>query len=362
MIKILLTSDIHLGHRNDDFYVSEDARMKTFKRITSLAKEHDLLLIGGDLFDYPNIGKELIDFVAEEFQNIRDNDVEIVYTLGENELYEDGSIPNFLLNLNTNHLFSRIEHSPYCFSKKNQQVFIYGSPSRKIDFSQIRRKAEGGFHIGLFHVNFVLNDECIDSNISTLHRRDIKSLDLDFYALGHYHHFKVFKSMGRIIAAYPGSPEATSFGEKGDRSVLSIIVDDNEISQIKMFTVNSTIVNETFIDCCKPDAHNTLCEVLENNKSFQTIIKIILFGKRDFNIDSQIIEGYEREYLKILVEDNSYPSIDLLIKEFENENSLRGEFFSILKERIAQKEMPPDIDLMNLSEILHHTLREETLV
>jgi len=47
--------------------------------------------------------------------------------------------------------------------------------------------------------------------------------------------------------------------------------------------------------------------------------------------------------------DRSIPTIDALIEEFQYENTLRGEFFKLLKERIDGGGMPHDIDMKDLA-------------
>ncbi len=358
MIKILFASDFHLGFKDTKLPIPEDFRLATFKRVSFLAKSHDILLIAGDLFDNANIDGEIIDIVKSEFRKIQDNGVKIICTTGENELNEHGDPLSFISNLNVTHLFLDSEgFNPYSFTKDNQKIFIYGlSAFNKADITRIKRINEDGFHIGLFHADFQFRGDSKDRSVRRLRKKDIKSLDLDFYALGHHHQFRLFKSLGRIIGAYPGSPEATSFNESGDRYVLSMVIKENEIYQIKRLTVNSAMLKETVIDCTELSDSNTILEELNNNASSQAIHKMILKGKRDFMLDYHAIDGFNKDYYKLYFEDQSIPSIDVLIDEFNKEETLRGEFFSILKER-KKIGVPVEIDMMRLSDILNQIIK-----
>ncbi len=357
MIKILLAADFHLGIEEDVSQIPVNLRIATFKRILFLASSHDICLIAGDFFDNFNIDGKIIDIVASEFNKIQKNGVKIIYTLGEKELNENWEAPSFLSRLNVTHHFSSLEDShPYSFSKDGQKIFVYGLPaSNKADVSKINKVDEDGFHIGLFHADFQFQKGNEDSVVTRLKRDDIKSLNLDFYALGHHHQFKLFKSLGRIIGAYPGSPEATSYSESGDRYVLSLVIKDNEIYQIKRLTVNSARLKETVIDCTELTDSNTILEEVINNASAQAIHKIVLKGRRNFLLDSRAIDKFSKVYLKLNIEDLSMPTIDVLINKYRNEDSLRGEFFGVLDEKIKNG-MLKDIDISELSDILNQII------
>lgn len=354
MVKILLTSDLHLGIRSDTLPLPEHVRINTLGKISSLAKEHDLLLIAGDLFDGRNISRETIEILADEFKDIRAHDVEIIYTPGDAELNENGQIPPYINNLNITHIFTNLNYAiPYDFLKDSDRVYIYGSPIKsEFETSKIKRVSEGGFHIGLFHANFSLEEDNSNTGVSLLRKNDIKALKLDFYAFGHQHQFKLIKYLNRLIGAYPGSPEATSPSETGDRFVLSLTLKGNEIHQIKRLNVNSSRVKQVKVNCNDFNNIRHITDQLKKNNNDE-IVLLTLTGERNFILDLNELYRYRYNCLDMIVDDQSIPQITLLIEEFIRENSLRGEFFSILKEKIESGEVPPGIDLKNLSYIMN---------
>ncbi len=356
MVKILLTSDLHLGADTENSPVPESFRLKTFRKLSYLAKSHDLFIIAGDLFHSEGINDTIIETVAGEFKSLRESGVEIIYALGEHELGVNDL--SFLTGLNISKIFSDSDDIlPYRFSRDDQEIYIYGLPAYgRHSISEIKRNSGRGFHIGLFHTDFYLNGESKTSKIRTLNKEDIASLDLDFYALGHNHQFKLYKLSGRYIGAYPGSPEAASFNENGDRYCLSIIIRDNEIIQIKRLTVNSAKLETIVFDCSFINDSSIIIQTLKEKMSSDKIIKIILTGKRNFRLDQDEIEKLEKDYLDIRIEDKSFLTIDLFTGEFAGEKTLRGEFFNILNERINNNEMPAEIDVNTLSEILNKVI------
>jgi hypothetical protein len=93
-------------------------------------------------------------------------------------------------------------------------------------------------------------------------------------------------------------------------------------------------------------------ELLEVNKSKKVIQRLIITGERKFVLHKNDLEKYNNEFFKLDIIDESMPTIDALIEEFQYENTLRGEFFKILKEQIDQNNVPHDIDIKDLAKSL----------
>ncbi|MBP7734552.1 MAG: metallophosphoesterase [Spirochaetes bacterium] len=359
-IKILFMSDIHLGIRNNEIHIPDYARVNTFKRIAAIARGHDLFLIGGDLIDGGTVGNDTIDLIKNEFRGLRSAGTEIVYTPGRGELNNKDTVMPFVLDFNASCLFSSTTApAPYLYMKNGQKVYVYGlSGTMGYDISKIKKISDEGFHIGLFHVDFDFDNEKNDFLVYRLQKNDIKALGLDFYAFGFCHSFKMFKIMDRIIGVCPGTPEATSFDEMGDRYVISIVIKENRLYQIKRLTVNSMKLYRNLVACSDLLTMGPIKELLENNKSKKTIQQIIMTGKRDFVLRQYELQKYKNEFFKLDLVDKSEPTIDSLIEEYQYENSLRGEFYKIIKEQIDQGGLPHDIDKSDLAASLNKITRD----
>lgn len=353
-------SDIHMGIRNNDFHIPDYSRANTFKRIAAIARGHDLFLIGGDLIDNKSIGNETIDLIKNEFRALRSAGTEILYTPGTGEIGDRDSIAPFVLDFNASCLFtSNMTMTPYLYMKNGQKVYIYGmSSSLGCDISKIKKISNEGFHLGLFHVDIDFDSEKNDTVMFRLQKNDLKNLGLDFYAFGFCHSFKMFKIMDRIIGVCPGSPESTSFDETGDRYVISIVIKENKLYQIKRLTVNSMRLFRDSINCSGLITMGPIKELLENNKSKKAIQQILLTGERDFVLRQYELQKYKNEFFKLEIVDTSVPTIDSLIEEYQYENSLRGEFFKIIKEQIDQNSIPHDIDKVDLAASINKITRD----
>ncbi|MBN2038966.1 MAG: metallophosphoesterase [Spirochaetes bacterium] len=334
MIKILLTSDLHLGLGlgGEKSPVPYSSRLKTLKKLVYLAKSHDLFLIAGDFFHRTGLNQETLDIVRKEFEDLRKSGVEIVITSGEQEIDKQGESP-VLNDLNASKVFFDSERLiPYKYSKENQDIFVYGLPSNsKLNISDIKKISGNGFHIGLFHADFNISRDEKDSEIIRIGKKDIISSSLDFYALGHHHQFQLFKSNDHYIGAYPGSPESVTLDEKGERYALSITVKDDEIFQIKRLTVNTSFIEHLAFDCTDSDKEALTSVIKDADPGQNKVLKIILTGTRNFRFN--IKEITEKKLQSIYFEDESIPGIYLLIDEFSRDETIRGEFFKILKEK-----------------------------
>ncbi|HOD15432.1 MAG TPA: metallophosphoesterase [Spirochaetota bacterium] len=350
-IKILFMSDIHLGMRNSEIHIPDYSRVNTFKRIAAIAREHDIFLIGGDLIDGGLVGSEILELVKSEFRALRNAKTEIIYTPGTGELDAGGSAHPFMPDFNASCIFSSVTNStPYLYMKNGQKLYVYGVPATSgYDISKIRKISDEGYHIGLFHVDFDFDGDPSDVPVYRIQKNEIRALGLDFYAFGFNHNFRMFKILDRIIGVCAGSPESTSFDETGDRYVISIIVRENRLYQIKRLTVNSMKLYEDRIDCAGLVTMGPLKELLENNKSKKSIQRLVLEGPRDFVLRLDDLQKYRNEFFRMDIIDRSIPTIDALIEEFQYENTLRGEFFKLLKERIDGGGMPHEIDMKDLA-------------
>ena len=355
MIKILLTSDIHLGMDDTKAPVPGMIRAGTFRKIAALAREHDVLLIAGDLFSEGEVDAEIAELVSEEFSRIRNKGTEIVLTPGDCEMNREGGADPLLNLLNVSRVFDEVSDSePFIVTREGQSVYIYGVPPVNSSALQgITRQSDEGFHIGLFHGDINLNGEMEHDGSLVITKHDLKRMNLDFYALGHHHNYKLYKNLGVVIGAYPGSPEAVSFGETGERYVLSMIVGGDRIQQIKRLTVNSKIVEMLEIDCTMLNGSQEIIKQLEECSSRRKILKLRLTGVRNFSCKADDLAAAGDGFDTLIFSDESLPTIEVLINNYKNENTLKGDFFSILEDRYSSNTIPVDIDLERLNRVLN---------
>lgn len=354
MIKIILTSNIHLNLQGSRVTTPEIVRINAFKKIVQLARNHDLLLIAGDLYNPLEIDNDAVTLISEEFEKLRKSNVEIVLTPGALEMKNGDNLSSHMNKLNINHIFSCSDYStPYVFSRNGQKAYIYGMPAcEDINVAGIKRISSDHFHIGLFYAYFNPMDEFKESNVHSIYKKDLHDLGHDFYAMGQSNQIKLFKFKGKLLGAYPGSPEYLNIDEKGVRYVLSLQVNNNEIQKVDRLRVNSARINEINIDC----SHCKDCQEVEKKIKAgivsSDIVVVNLLGRRNFIIDYSVLEDCAKQCLDIKIFDNSIPDINMLIRKYGENNTLRGEFFSLLKEKMEKNAIPPDVEIDDLAYII----------
>ena len=328
-IKIILISDLHLGIENVNPIISGEERLKTFNKIISIANDHDILLIAGDLINDENIDSKYFDILNENFLSLINNGKEIFYTAGYGELTSQGAINPSILKLNTTFTFSDDKGTMIKSSKGN--IFIYGLCNKDSSNEwDIVRSEKGGFHIGLFYADFNPQGSASSDKLSI----NIKKMNLDFYALGKNHTFKMFKFYNKIIAAYSGSSESCSIDESGDRFAISMEVEKNELRSIKRIAVNSGKILSDEIDCSYIFNQTDLLEKIKSNYPADSIINITIAGDRDFMIENNFITELSKFFRGVKITDISIPSLKVMIEENIDNDSLKGLFFQILNEKV----------------------------
>ena len=357
-IKILFAADFHLGFKSDEIPVPDYCRLNTFRRVGSIARYHDVLLIGGVLIDELSAGGAEFDIVREEFRSIRHAGTEICYAPARAEA-EREDMRSFLADCNATRVFSSTgNQAPYQYVKNGQMLYVYGmNASPGADIFAVQKISEDGFHIGLFNVGVGIENGSVKDLAAIIQKDARRSFGLDFYAIGGCHSFKMIRAMDRIIGVCPGTPEAISFSECGDRYIISIVVADNRITQIKRLTINSVRLHKDEIDCSRLVTMGPIKEILENNQSKKAVQRLVLKGERDFVLRLHDLQKYKNDFFHLDIIDESVPTIDALIEEFQYENTLRGEFYKMLKERMKESGALQDVDLRDLSATLARITR-----
>jgi len=352
-IKLLLTSDLHLGIDKPGSINIRNERIETFRKIMAMGLQHDILLIAGDLIDRNLTEDDFFDIAAPEFENLKNNKVEIFYTPGPEELSGNPGIIDYISALENCHYFSDESPAAYMKSAKGP-LFIYGVQAEsRHAFTSITRNSSNGFHIGLFYSDFnpriqgIFNDNCIDKNI-------IKQMNLDFYALGRSHAFKMFKSLNRIIGACPGSPEPCSIEESGDRFVISMEVENNTIRNIKRIPVNTSLIASASIDCTAIKDEMELLETIKSKKTDSGFLNIVLNGTLSFHITGKISDELKGFCRGMQIINRTAPSLDMQISSFSGENSVKGEIYRTIAAKINNMDMPGELNTHALARVLQH--------
>lgn len=221
-VKVLHMADMHLewpfaglgvdSHRGR---MRREELKEVFASIVDLAlrEQVQLFLIAGDLFEHAHLTRSTVRFLEQQFRRLVG--IRVFISPGNH----DPLLPN----------------SYYRTYPWPENVHIFGTEPGRVDLDQLGVSVYGwGFgawEVTSWQLGGLKMADSKRLNIVLVHGgderyhpfrpSDLTALGADYVALGHIHKpGVVWEEDGRLIAQYPGSPEALSFGEPGTHGVV----------------------------------------------------------------------------------------------------------------------------------------------
>ena len=228
MAKFLHTADWHLGIKyaklGPNAKKAREARIKTVENLMKIAKENDVdfIIIAGDLFDNNDVDRGLIGVVLSIIRQVTPIPV---YILPGN--HDPLTRDSPYLDLSWKSLSNvTIFESKEPLKIPNLNITLYPCPitqkQTSSDLTDWIKVTSEDISIGIAHGNLQIEGFIKNTNFPIDPERAEKS-GLDYLALGEWHSlFKHRSKDGIIRTVYPGTPEATKFGE--DKSGKAVIV------------------------------------------------------------------------------------------------------------------------------------------
>ncbi len=336
-LKIIHCADVHFDSAMTGLAplskvnIRREEMKRTFARITDMAKNADMLIIAGDLFDGMNVSSGTLNFLKDEFAKISGTDIYIAAG-NHDPLGADSVYMTFDFGENV-HIFStELE----CIEKDGYD--IYGASFKTANderelLSGVRVKSDDKINIGVLHGNIGGCD------YNPMKVTDIEKSGLDYLALGHIHKATEFKKAGATHYAYCGCPEGRGNDETGEKGVYAIEI------------IEGGVVNAEFVPLCQRmyfdeevDVEGALSyeEILgkinEKYAGDRHIYRFTLTGRSNIFIDTEVIKESISAF-SVVVRDKTTTALDL--KKLSREFSLKGLFahFALMeKEEISEEE------------------------
>jgi len=389
-MKILHTSDWHLGHR-----FLEQSQLEEQKLFLDWLSQYiidnkiDILLVAGDIFDTGMPSTQSLRLYYDFLINIRNTNCKhVVITAGNHDSPGNINAPKELLNALsiyvTGKITDNVEDEIFKLTIDNQDIIIAAVPflrdqdiRRAVageDFEQIEMRYKTALinHynkvadycnsikqnnipvIGMGHL-FVTGGKTSDSeqfiyvgNLGDIGADDFSNV-FDYLALGHLH--RPQKVAGKEHIRYSGSPVILSFSEINyDKKVVEIEINNNNISQIREITVPKFRniyslegnVNEIIVK---------LKDISQNHKHQLTPwVEAVINNKTELSVDADKIqktaEQLDVEVLKVVFKtDKEKKGIENLIYDKKEIKDLTPEEVFMIK---CKEE---DFDIENNPEI-----------
>ena len=337
-MKFVHIADIHFDTPfttlSDKGNLGEKRRLeqrKTFKKVIDYIKENNIeyLFISGDLYEQQYIRQSTIEYINNLFKEIEDT--KIFISPGNHDPYLKNSYYyNYNWNKNVYIFNSKIEK----IELEEADIYGFGFDDfycSKMNLEEIQ--IENPEKINIFVVHGTLDASSTEiKDYNPISSAELKKIGFDYIALGHIHKNN-FSQNGKII--YPGSAISLGFDELGKHGMITgeIRKDKNEL---KFIELDGTEFVEEQLKCTEINSIEELVEKINKIKIEENkLYKIILTGKRNFEINIYDLYKYELNEKIIKIKDQTKPNYD--VEKISKENTLKGLFVKEIMEEIKNK-------------------------
>ena len=323
-MKILHTSDVHidspLTSRLPQSKVRERRKelLSRFVKLVENAIYHGAkaVIIAGDLFDSQRASKKAIDTVLNTIEDSAN--ITFFYLIGNHEgdvLRNCGrALPGNLKIFGEEWTYFNIDDVTFA-GRSNISQNMFDSLSLSGDRKNI----------------VVLHGELRDRSSSPdiIGLKDAQGKNIDYLALGHYHHYSSEAIDDRGAAVYCGTPEGRGFDETGDKGYVLISTDGTRVlhSFCSMAKRRLYIVPLELDGIVRTTEIGDRAERVLSGIQRDDIVRLELTGRYFPNLfkdTDSLVRTFERRFYYFEVKDSSRIAINP--DDFKNDMSLKGEF------------------------------------
>lgn len=291
----------------------------------------ELLLIAGDLYEHNHVRKTTIEYINNLFMSIPNT--KILIAPGNHDPYIKNS---FYYTYPWNENVKIFGGKPEKYSYKNCNIYGFGFTDFYLERSSIEEiKIDEKEKINILLTHGSLNaSDVLEKQYNPLSEKQLEQTEFDYVALGHIH--KPYISEGehpKIV--YPGSMISLGFDEPGEHGMIVGEIEKEKIST-QFIPLDKKEFKETEIDSTEINSKEGLVEKINELKIDENeFIKIILTGKRNFEINLNVI--YKLIYNKniIKIKNNTKANYDL--ETLAKENTLKGIYVKNIMEKIKKE-------------------------
>ena len=352
MPKILHCADVHFDspltsnlspHRAAE---RVDELRETFSKIIEYAKNADILLIAGDLFNSAFVSRETITFLVNKFAQIPDTAV-------------------FIAAGNHDFLTPSSYYKTVDFGKN---VYIFGEKFEKVELPTLKTAVFGVSQSQAHHAETLVRELKVNkdfTNIMLLHgevvgadsgsqfhpisREFIENSGMNYVALGHVHAHNGINRAGTTAWSYSGIPEPRGFDELGDKGFIA-------------GEVTNSGVDLRFVKCNKRCYHAFELEILTDVLDIES--------RANFIVENALATGTADDLYKITIVGEIPPKHPLNLEILTNRLNSALYFAKISDETIfeydydelAKESGVRGLFVRNMREQIYATVGEEQKV
>ena len=343
-MKFVHIADIHFDSPfvalSDKGNLGEQRRIeqrKVFKKVIEYIKENKIeyLFISGDLYEHQHVRKSTIEYINNLFKEI--GNTQIFISPGNHDpILKKSYYSTFNWNENV-HIFNNEIKK---IELEDADIYGYGFSDFYCSNSDIENlQIENPEKINILIIHGTLNGSTsIDMQYNPMSTAMLKQKGFNYIALGHIHKNN-FEENGKII--YPGSTISLGFDELGEHGMIVGEITKTE-NKLEFIELDETEFVEQELDCTEMNSEEELIEKINEIKIEENkLYKIILIGKRNFEINIYDLYKYNLDEKIIKIKNKTKPNYN--IEEISKENTLRGLFAKEILEEIKNKNYDEEI-------------------
>jgi DNA repair exonuclease SbcCD nuclease subunit len=296
---------------------------EAFRKIIEYIKQNeiDYFFICGDLYEHEYVKQTTIEYINNCLKEIPNTKVYMVPGNHDPKV-KNSYYAKFNWNENVHIFGPEIEK----FSEDDVDIYGYGFDNFYMKNTKTKDiKIENPNKINIFLTHGSIDggyDELREYN--PMKEQELKQLGFDYIALGHIHKPYYNNYLNQNII-YPGSTIALGFDELGSHGMIVGNIDENKKLEIAFVPVDKKEFEEVNLPVDEIFSKEELIEIINaQDWNENRFYKIILTGKRNFEIEILDILKYVTASNVIKIKDETTLKIDLEI--IAKEESLRGIF------------------------------------
>ena len=308
---------------------------KVFKKVIEYIKQEKIehLFIAGDLYEHQYVKLSTIEYINKLFQEIPETKIWIAP--GNHDPYLKNSYYHqFTWGKNV----TIFENNITRVELPEIDIYGYGFGDFYCTDSGIENlKIQDKNKINVLLIHGTLDGASLEEKqYNSISKKMLQEKGFDYIALGHIHK-PYYDSENNQKIVYPGSTISLGFDELGEHGMIIGNLEKDNL-QYEFISLDEAQFKEVIIDITDFFAKEDLIEKI-NDLSVQSneYIKIILKGERNFEINSyEILKLISNERI-IKIKDGTKIAVDL--EKLANENTLRGIFIKMMKEKLEEKDL-----------------------
>ena len=343
-MKFVHRADIHFDSPfttlSDKGNLGEQRRIeqrKIFKKIIEYIKENKIeyLFISGDLYEHKYIRKSTIEYINNLFKEIENTKI-FISPGNHDPILKKSYYNNFIWNKNVYIFKSEIQK----IETEEADIYGFGFDDFYCANSGIEKLVlDNPEKLNILVIHGTLNGANLEEmQYNSMSSTMLENKGFDYVALGHIHKNN-FTPNGKII--YPGSTMSLGFDELGEHGMVVGEITKNA-AELNFIKLDETEYVEREINCTDINSIEELIEKInEINIEQNKLYKIILVGKRNFEINIYDLYKYELNEKIIKIKNKTKPNYN--IEEIAKENSLRGLFAKEILDELKKENYDENI-------------------